>query len=126
MTEEETDGLKILTDNLNKLTGELNKNPPIFVPYEIFRQAMDIQTENLKQLYSMLHELNMEKNFTVEIDMGGIKFVVCGDSQNSQNVVKAADLMVDKFTKKFFTKAELTKLTKEMQKRETDAKKGYG
>jgi len=119
------DILKDLENRVGEFSKELNKTPMVFVPYDIFKQAMELNTENLKQLYSMLHEINMEKNFFIDIDMGGIKFQVSGTQANSDNVVKAADKMVEKFSKKFFNKTELKKMVLDTKRKDADVKKGY-
>lgn len=119
------DILKDFEKRVGEFSKDLNKIPMVFVPYDIFKQYTELNTENLKQLYSMLHEINMEKNFFIDIDMGGIKFQVSGAQANSENVVKAADKMVEKFTKKFFNKADLKKLITDTNRKDADVKKGY-
>ena len=96
-----------------------------FVPYDVFRQFVDINTENLRQLYAMLHELNMQKNFSIEMDMGGLKFAVSGNHNKSKDVMKAADLMVDHLSKKFYTRSELKRMAAEIRRTDNDVKKGY-
>lgn len=114
-----------LRNKMSEFLTEMESKKTTFVSYEVFKQALEINTENLRELYSMLHEMIMEKNFVIDVDMGGIKFVVSGSNENMENVINAADKMVDKLTKKFYTKSELNKMMKNAKRSDSDVKKGY-
>lgn len=73
----------------------------------------------------MLHEINMQKSFSMEVDMGGIKMIISGDSQKPDDVIKAANTLIDKFAERIFTKTDIVKYAKELQQKECDEKKGY-
>jgi len=114
--------------NRMKEYGEsLKKNPAKepYVSFELFKQSMELNTENLRQLYSMIHDLNMQKSYSIEIDMGGIKMAITGEQKNSDNVIKAAEKLIDKLTKKFYTRAEIEKLSKQIIGEKTNVEKGY-
>jgi CRISPR/Cas system CSM-associated protein Csm2 small subunit len=114
--------------NRMKEYGKYLKGTPAetqFVSFELFKQTMELNTENLRQLYSMIHDINMQKAYTIELDMGGIKFAISGEHKNSDNVVKAAEKLIDKLTKKFYTKEELQKMSKQLSEGKTSVEKGY-
>lgn len=114
-----------LQNKMDNFINELETKKPTYVSYEMFKQALELNTENLRQLYSMLHDLIMEKTFVVDVDMGGIKFIVSGNNDNTDNVIEAANKMVDKLTKKFYTKGELDRMVKNQKRNDSDVKKGY-
>lgn len=95
------------------------------VSFELFKQSMELNTENLRQLYSMIHDINMTKIYTIELDMGGIKLAITGDQKNSDDVIKSAERLIDKLAEKFYTKEELQKLSKQFSEVKSNVEKGY-
>jgi CRISPR/Cas system CSM-associated protein Csm2 small subunit len=103
----------------------LNKFEGTYVPLDVFRTTVELSTENMRQLYAMLHEMNMEKGFSMEMDLGGIKFVLAGSEANSENVILAAEKMIELLTSKFYTKNDMEKLMKENKRKDVDEQKSY-
>lgn len=104
---------------------DLKNSKAEYVSMEVFKSAMELNTENMRQLYEMLHDINMEKVFSMEMDLGGIKFILAGSDANSDMVIKAAEKMIELLTSKFFTKHELKKFLDDTKRKEIDGQKIY-
>ena len=82
------------------------------VPYEIFKQAMDWNTENMRELYAILHELAMTKMFVLEYRVGDVVLSVRCDNGDIEPAVTAIEKMSEKLSKKIFDKERLALLVK--------------
>lgn len=104
-----------------KVLDEINVKKLKYVPYEIFRQAMEWNTENMKHLYDLMHQLATEQAFRIEFSIGEISFVFTGRHQDSDKIIESAERMVASITKKLLDK-ERTELISKSTKRNTDDK----
>lgn len=98
---------------MDKLRSVIESNRTVGgVPYEIFKQAMDWNTENMREIYSILHELTMTKLFQLEYKVGDIVLSVQCDKGDIDAAVEAVERMSSKMSKKIFDKERLSMLVK--------------
>lgn len=56
------------------------------LPYDYFVQYTTLADESMKEIYGILHELLMAKQFTAEFKVGDICLVVNGPNSDSKNL----------------------------------------
>lgn len=104
---------------------ELNAKSPLFVPYEVFKQSMEIYGENLKEIYSMMHTINMERPFSIEMSAGDFGFIVSGSKEDSAHISRLAQEMTEKILNKVFDKDTMKMLVKKETPRENVRDQNY-
>lgn len=117
-----------LSEKSEAFIKKLNETAPLFVPYEVFKQAMEINGENMKEIYSMMHSINMEKMYTIEMNAGDFGFIISGPSCESEMIVKTAKDLTDSILGKVFSKNAMKMLVKkpvEKQERPDERDKNY-
>lgn len=73
---------------------EVNSREALFLPYEVFKQYNELLTENMKQLYGMLHSINMTKAVSVEFRLGDMEFCMTGPHQELDKLTEKAETMI--------------------------------
>jgi hypothetical protein len=104
---------------------KLNEKTPLFVPYEVFKQAMEVNGENLKEIYSMMHTINMERPYCVEMNAGDFGFSVSGPKEDMEKISKVAQEMTDAILKKVFSKDAMKLLVKKPPEKENVRDQNY-
>lgn len=104
---------------------QLNEKAPLFVPYDIFKQAMEWNGENLKEIYSMIHTMNMEKPFSIEMNAGDFGFVVSGTREEADKITQSAKELSDMILQKVFSKNAMKMLVKKGDASCNDPGKSY-
>jgi len=116
----------VFTEKLNDMIKDLNNKQPIFVPYDIFKQAMEWNTENMKVLYDVMHEIASEKTFKVDFTIGEFSFSFSGRYEDSKKIIDSAEKMSCKLANKLLKAERIGMLSKDVKRTTDDSKRLYG
>jgi hypothetical protein len=107
------------------LSKKKEPSPQSYVPYEIFKMAMDLNTENLKEIYSMMHQINMERPYSIEMKAGDFGFSVTGSREDADKIAATSRELTEIILKKVFSKDAMKLLMKREPNKEKPDGRSY-
>ena len=115
-----------LLEKLEKSALDINSREALFLPYEVFKQYNALVTENMKQIYNMLHHITMSKNVVIEFAFGDVNFSMTGPAEDFDKLTEKSEDMVKIILKRLTSKTVIRAIRPEKQETGYDDRKGYG
>jgi hypothetical protein len=104
---------------------EINSREAMFLPYEVFKQYNELVTENMKQIYNMIHGIAMKRNVTIEFELGSMSFAMTGPQDELEKISANTKEMLDLILSRLLKKSVVGTLNITSVKGVTDDKRGY-
>lgn len=106
-----------------------NKNSQ-WVPYEAWRMTNDMYMETLREVYDLVHQMNMDRGFSMDMQIGDVHVSLVGDSKDKDSITaKGQEIIGDVFERitKLGDTAMKMVAAREKEKRKVDeSNKGFG
>lgn len=96
-----------------------------YVTYEVFHAANDITLENMRELYSMIHDLTMEKLFTVDFKIGDINIILSSSSGDKDSLIQTAEKMITDLLTRIERVQKIPDLRKDEQRKKDETDKAF-
>lgn len=108
-----------------KFALDMNKRDMIFVPYDIYKQNLELMTENLRELYEILHDITMEKMFTIDFKIGDLSYTLSGRHEDSDKIIEASEKLAEKILVKILDEKKLENIKNEIRRSKDDSQRSY-
>ena len=110
--------------NLQKITDDPNSPPMLFVPFDYFKMYCVLLEESMKELYQVLHEINMYKEFSSELKFGEMTYKISGPKEDTEKLIKASQECFETMAKTL-TKIGKAEMYKKEKRKRDDGNKSY-
>jgi len=113
-----------------KQKATVSPGPQDYVPMEVWRLTNEVYLETLRQIYDMLHQMNMDRGFSMDMQIGDVRINLAGDARDRDEIIKKGQEMIgDVFNRISALGDSAMKLiaAREKERRKLDeSNKGFG
>lgn len=111
-----------------KVGGEDYKG--MFVPMEVWRLTNEVYLETLREIYEMVHQMNMDRGYTMDMQIGDVRINLCGDSKDREEITKKGQEIIgdvfDRITKLGDSAMKLVAAREKERRKVDESNKGFG
>lgn len=116
---------ELFTAKVNEMLKDVENKRPLYVTYDIFKQAMELSTENMKTIYNVLHEIASEKTFSIDFSVGEFNFSISGRHEDADKIIETSEKMANRLSNKLLNCERLGLLNKETKRDNDEHRKSY-
>lgn len=101
-----------------------------YVPYEAWKLANDVYMETLREVYEMVHQMNMDRGFSMDMQIGDVHINLCGDSKDREAITQKGQEMInnvfDKISQLGDAAMKLVAAREKERRKVDESNKGFG
>lgn len=101
-----------------------------WVPMEVWKLTNSVYMETLREIYDMIHQMNIERGFSMDVQIGDVHINLSGDSKDRDAITQKGQEMInsvfDKISQLGDAAMKLVAARERERRKVDESNKGFG